>query len=226
MGKIQWNFTTWKIRFCSHPSMVDTTDTDYKHAKWVCKDFKREKLREKQDLYVQSDTLLLANIFHHFQSICLQKYEVESAHFLTASRSLWKAALKNSKVRLDLLTDIDIVLLVEKSIRRGICHAIHRCVKTNNKYMKDYDKNKESSYLKHCNINDLYGQWAMSEKLHVNNFKWVKGISESGETFIKSYNEEIHEGYFLKFNIKYLENLHNLHNDLFFYLKEWKLEVF
>ena len=61
------------------------------------------------------------------------------------------------KVKLDLLTDTDMLLMVEKEIRGGICHAIHRYEKANNKYMKDYDKNKESSYLKYCDANYLYG---------------------------------------------------------------------
>ena len=58
--------------------------------------------------------------------------------------------------------------MVEKSIKGGICNTIHRCAKANNKYMKDYDKTKESSYLKYCNVNNLDG-WVMSQKLSVNN---------------------------------------------------------
>ena len=147
MGKIQWNFTTWKIRFCSHPNMVVITDADYKHAKWVCKDFKRKNLRENQVLHVQSDTVLL-HYLENFQSMCLWKYEVEPAHFLTASRASWQAALKNAKVRLDLLTDIDIVLLVEKSISGGICHAIHQCVKAITNTWKIITKIKNCHILK------------------------------------------------------------------------------
>ena len=75
------------------------------------------------------------------------------------------------------------ILLVEKGIRGGICHAIHRYAKANNKYMKDYDKNKESSYLKYWDVNNLYG-WAMSQKLPVNKFKWIKDSSQFNEDFI------------------------------------------
>ena len=72
--------------------------------------------------------------------------------------------------------------MVEKGIRGGICHAIHQYVKANNKYMKDYDKNKESSYLKHWDANTLYG-WAMSQKLPVNNFEWIEDTSKFNEAF-------------------------------------------
>ena len=79
--------------------------------------------------------------------------------------------------------------------------------------MKDYDKNKKRSYLKYWDINNLYG-WAMSQKLHGIDFKWVEDISKLNESFIKSSNEESDEGYFLEVDIKYPENIHELHNDL------------
>ena len=107
------------------------------------------------------------------------------------------------------------LLMVEKDIRGGICNAIHRYAKANNKYMKDYDKNKESSYLNYWDVNNLYG-WAMSQKLPVNNFEWIKDTSQFNEDFIKNYNEESDEGYFLEVDIQYPEKLHELHNDLLF----------
>ena len=76
-------------------------------------------------------------------------------HFLTVPELAWQAALKMTKGKLELLTDIDILLMVEKGFRGGICHATHQYVKANNKYIKDYDKNKESSYLKDCDVNNL-----------------------------------------------------------------------
>ena len=81
------------------------------------------------------------------------------------------------------------LLIVEKEIRGGICHAIHRYAKANNKYMKDYDKNKESSYLKYWDVNNLH-DWAMSQRVPLNNFEWVEDTSSINEDFIKNYNEE------------------------------------
>ena len=80
------------------------------------------------------------------------------------------SSFKKTKVKLDLLTDIDMLLMVEKGIRGGICHSIYRNAKANNKYMKDYDKNKESSYIQYWGVNNLYG-WAIWQNLQVNNFE-------------------------------------------------------
>ena len=92
-----------------------------------------------------------------------------------------------TEVKLELLSDIDdMLLMVENGIRGGICHAIHRYAKANNTYIKDYDKNKELSYLKYWDVNNLYG-WAMSQKLPVNNFKWIEDTSQFNENFINIY---------------------------------------
>ena len=86
------------------------------------------------------------------------------------------------------------LLIVEKGIRGGICHAIHRYTKANNKYMKDYDKTKDSSYLKSWDVNNLY-RWAMPQKLPINGFKWVEKTSQFNNGFIKNYNEDSDIGY-------------------------------
>ena len=107
------------------------------------------------------------------------------------------------------------LLIVEKSIRGGISHSIYWYAKANNKFKKDYDKNKESSSLQYCNVNNLYG-WAMLQKLSVNNFKCIKDTSQFNENFMKDYNEESNEGYFLEVDVQYVEKLCGLHNDLAF----------
>ena len=115
------------------------------------------------------------------------------------------------------------LLMVERGIRGGICHAIHRYAKANNKYMKDYDKNKESPYLKYWNANSLYG-WAMSQKLPVNKFEWLKDTSQFNEDFIKNYNEESDEGYLLEVDFQCPEKIHELYNDLPFLPEKMKIE--
>ena len=123
------------------------------------------------------------------------------------------SSFKKTKLKLELLTDIGMLLMVEKRIRGGIRHGIHRYAKANSKYMKDYDKNKESSYLKYWDVNNLYG-WAMSQKLPVNKFEWDEDTSQFNEDVIKIYNEENDEGYFLEVDVQYTKNLHKFHNDL------------
>ena len=110
------------------------------------------------------------------------------------------------------------LLTVEKGIRGGICHSIYRYVKANNKYNKDYGKNEESSYIQYWDVNNLYG-WAMSQKLPVNKFDWIKDTSQFNDDFIKSYNEGSDEGYVeLMFNI--LKNYTNFIMIYHFYQKE------
>ena len=132
--------------------------------------------------------------------MCLKIYELDPGHFLTAPGLAWQTALKKTKVKLDLLTDTDMLLMVEKGIRQGICHSIYQHAEANNKYMKDYDTNKELSYLQYWDVNDLYG-WAMSQKLPVNNFEWIENNSQFNEGLIESYNEESDEGYILEADV-------------------------
>ena len=113
--------------------------------------------------------------------------------------------------------------MLKKCIRGGICHATHQYAKANSKYMKYYDKNKESSYLKYWDVNNLYG-WTMS--LPVNKSEWIEDTYQFNEDFIKNYNEESNEGYFLQADIQYPEKVHELHNDLQFLPEKMKFEKF
>ena len=115
------------------------------------------------------------------------------------------------------------LLMVEKGIIGAMCHAIHQHAKANNKNVKDYDKNKDSSCLQYLDVNNLYG-WAMSQKLPVNNFNLIEDTSQFNEYFIKNYNEKSDKGCFLEFDVQYLKILHGFHNDLPYYEKELKLK--
>ena len=117
--------------------MEDITDADYKHSKRVCKDSEIKRFGQYHDLYLKSDTLFFVDFFQNFR----KNYHLNPQKFLSAPQLAWKAISKESKVKLELLTDIDILLIVEKRIRGERCHAIHRYAKANNKYMKYQDKN-------------------------------------------------------------------------------------
>ena len=128
---------------------------------------------------------------------CIEIYELDPAHFSSAPRLAWQACFKKTGVKLELLTDIYMLLMVEKRIRGRICHAIHKYAKANNKYMKNFDKNIESSYLMYLNANTLYG-WGMSQKLFANGFKWEKNVSKFDEDFIKILMKIVIKDIFLK----------------------------
>ena len=123
--------------------MEDITRVHHRHAKRVFKNLSNKNLRDYHDFYIQSDTLLLADVFKNFRNMCIKVYDLDPAHFLSAPRLAWQACLRKTEVKLELLTDVDTLLMVEKGIRGGISHAMHRYAKTNNKYMKDDNKDEE-----------------------------------------------------------------------------------
>ena len=122
-------------------------------------------------MYVWSDILLLNNAFENVKKKCFKICELDPVNLLSAPGLAWQVALKKTKVKLDLLIYTYMLLMVEKGIRGGICYSIYWCAKANRKYMKDYDENKEPSYIQHWDVNNLYG-WAVPQKLLLNNFEW------------------------------------------------------
>ena len=132
-----------KEAFYSSLNMEDITSADHSHAKRVLKNLNNKNLGHYDDLYVQSDTLLLADVFENFRNKCIEIHELDPAHFLYAPGLALQACLKKPEVKLELLTNIDMLLMIEKGIKGGIRHVIHRYAKANNRYMKNYDKNKK-----------------------------------------------------------------------------------
>ena len=125
-----------KKDFYSNLNLENISDEDYAHAQKVWDVFKIKNLGEYHDLYVKSDTLLLADVFENFRNMCLNIYELDPVYFVSAPGLAWQACLKKTKVQLELLTDYDIILMTEKGIRGEICQASHRHVKANNPYRK------------------------------------------------------------------------------------------
>ena len=216
-----------KKDFYSNLNLEDINDIDYRHANNIFKRFELENLGQYRDLYVQSDTLLLGDVFENFRDMCIKEYELDPAHCLSLQGLAWQACLKKTNIELELLTDHDMLLMVEEGVRGGICHSIHRYAKASNKYMKNYNNNEESSYIQYLEANNLYG-WAMSKKLPVNGFKWIDNNETAGpvinEEFIKNYNENDNKGYIFEVDVKYLKRLHELHSDLPFLPEKMKID--
>ena len=142
--------------FHSELNLENIIDKDYDHVNKVWEAFEIKNVGEHHHLYVQCNTFLLADVFGNFRNKCIEIYELDPVHFLSAPGLQWQACLKKTKIELELLTDIDMLLMVEKGTRGGICQAIHRYAKANNKCMKNYDKDIISSYLMYLDANNLY----------------------------------------------------------------------
>ena len=221
-GKFDETTIPPKEAFYSKLNLKGITDEDYPHAQKVWEAFGIKNRGEYHDLYAQSDTLLLADVFENFRNMCLEIYELDPVYFVSAPGLAWQPCLKKTKVKLELLTDYGMLLMVEKRIRGGICQAMHRYAKANNKYINKYDKKIDSSYIEYLDANNLYG-WAMSQKLQVDGFELVKNLSKFNEDFIKEYDENSDKGYFLEVDVEYLKTLFNSHKDLPF-LPEKKIK--
>ena len=148
------------------------SDEVYQHAIKVWDTFNCKTLKDYHDLYLKSDVLLLADVFENFRKTCLKHYKLDPCHYYTAPGLAWDACLKETNQNLELLKHNDMLMTFERGIRGGITHISKRYAEANNKYMKDYNRDKPSSYVQYLDANNLYG-WAMSQKLPTHGFKWV-----------------------------------------------------
>ena len=193
-----------KEAFYSRLNDGGISDEDYAHAQKVWKTFKMEYFKDYHELYNKVDVLLLADVFENFRNICLKNYELDPAHYYTAPGLAWDAALKVTDVNLELLSDIDMLLMVEKGIRGGVSMVSNRYGKANNKYMGDkFNSNEPSKYIQYLDANNLYG-WAMSKPLPTHGFKWMK----TSELNVWEKTPCI-----LEVDLEYPKELHDLHND-------------
>ena len=198
--------------FYSKLSGRGITKTDYKHVWNVWNTFNMKNLKDYHELYNISDVLLLADVFENFRDLCLKIYKLDPVYYFTAPGLAWDACLKMTNIQLELLSDVNMLLMFEKGIRGGISIISNRYGEANNKYMKDYNKNKDSKYLMYLDANNLYG-CAMSEKLPTHGFKWLT----SGE-MENLFNNQIVQVWekipcILEVDLEYPEKLHDSHND-------------
>ena len=133
-----------KEDFYSKLNLEGISDEDYAHAQKLWNVFEIKSRGEYHDLYVQSDISFLADVFENFRNKCLETYELDPIYFVSAPGLAWQACLKNTEVKLELITDYDVILMIEKGIRGGICQTTHMYAKANNIYIKNYDKNNET----------------------------------------------------------------------------------
>ena len=117
--------------FYRNLNLENISDEDYAHAQKVWEVFGMKILGEYHNLYAQSDTLLLPDVFENFRNKCIEIYELDPLYFVSAPGLAWQACLKRTGVKLELIIDYDMLLMIEKRIRGGICQARHRYAKAN-----------------------------------------------------------------------------------------------
>ncbi|XP_072023229.1 uncharacterized protein [Amphiura filiformis] len=201
LEKLQETSLPPKDTFYSKLNEEHISDEDYEHAQKVWDTFGMKTMREYHDLYLESDVLLLADVFESFRKVCLKNYQLDPCWYYTAPGLSYDAMLKKTGIKLDLLTDIDMALMIEKGIRGGISMISTRYSEANNKYMgSDYDPSKPSKYIQYLDANNLYG----CQPLPTGDFEWMTPKQ------LDSWDEI---PCILEVALEYPKKLHDLHND-------------
>ncbi|XP_071153082.1 uncharacterized protein [Mytilus edulis] len=188
------------------------SDEDYQFAQTVWDKLKVKTLGEYSDVYLKMDVALLADVFEKFRDISLHDYDLDPCHYFTTPGFSWSAMLKKTGIVLDLITDIDMMLFVEKGIRGGVSSIFHRYAKANNPYLFDtYEPTEPTSYLSYLDANNLYG-WSMSQCLPYGHFNWLTE-EEKIKLDITKLKADGSDGYIFEVDLEYPTSLHSSHSD-------------
>ena len=191
-----------KKSFYSKLTGEGISNEDYQHGQTVWKELKIKTMKDYLELYNKTDVLLLADVFENFRATCLENYKLDPAHYFKTPGLTWDAALKVTGINLELLSDIDMLLMIEKGIRGGVSMISNRYSKANNKYM-EFNPSEPSKYIQYLDANNLYGG-AMSMKLPTHGFKWMND---------KELRVWRKFPCILEVDLEYPNHLHDLHND-------------
>ena len=171
-GKFFEDKLTEKCEFFSSLKDRCISEKDYFKAINVWNVLKMNTMGDYHDRYLKADVLLLADVFEKYIKTCLDYYGLDPCHYFSSAGLSWDTMLKVTGIKLDLISDTDMHLFIEKVMRGGISYISKRYSKANNKYMKCYDSNEESKFIMYFDANNLYG-WAMSQYLPYSEFKWL-----------------------------------------------------
>ena len=182
---------------------------DYKKALRVWNVFNIKNMGEYHDLYLETDVMLLSDVFLAFRNTAIRDYNLDPCNqYITLPHFSWDAMLYKTKTKLEKLTDINMYLMCERGIRGGISMISNRYAKANNKYMTDYNKDIETSYIQYLDANNLYGG-SMSEKLPYGKFHWVT----PEDIDLTTYDSNGVNGVIVEVDLEYPQELHDEHND-------------
>ena len=198
-----------KEKFYSSLSGKGIPNEEYAHAQEVCSTFGCRTMGDYHDLYVATDVLLLADVFENFRKVCQDKYGLDPAHYYSAPGLSWDALLKKTGVVLELLTDLDMHLFIERGMRGGISMVGKRYAKANNPLVKGYNPAEPTNYITYLDANNLYG-WAMSLPLPKSGFHWKRVMPTEEQIMKMKWN--VKKGWILEVDLEYPEELHDAHN--------------
>lgn len=185
--------------------------SDYERATNVWSLFKCQNLMDYTKIYLLSDVLILTDFFEAFRNVSLNIYNLDPTHYITAPSLSWDSMLKKSKIKLELLTDIDMINFFKKSIRGGICHCSVRKAEANNQFIPNFNPLKENSYIMYLDATNLYGH-SMSQYLPVGDFSWLTD-HEINNLDVMSIPHDSEYGYVVEIDIIYPTKLHDKHNE-------------
>lgn len=198
--------------FYSSLSNENISEEDYEHACLVWKEFNIDNLGEYTDLYLKTDVLLLTDIFEKFRETCKINYSLDPAFYLTAPSLSFDAMLLKTGVELELITDFNMLSMIQNGIRGGVCLCSHRHAKANNKYVPDYEPSQPDSYVIYIDCNNLYG-YSMYQSLPLSNFRFLDQ-REIDVLDITQVDNNAKYGFILEVDLIYPKDLHIEHNDL------------
>ena len=183
---------------------------EYDRAQTIWKAFNIQNMKEYHDLYLATDTILLADVFEFFRQVSFKNYGLDPAHYYTTPGLSLAACLKTTEARIELFTHPRQLQLVERGIRGGISTICNRFSCANNPYVEGYDPSQPTKYIMYLDANNLYG-YAMSEPLPVGNMKFLSE-EEILKFNLSAIPENSDEGFILDVDLRYPAELHDLHN--------------
>ena len=205
-------------KFDSNLQLSNIHVKEYNHAKKALDIFNIKNMGHYHDLYVQADTAQLSDVFENFRSLCFKEYQLDPAYYVSTPSLAFDAMLKITNAKTELFTDTDMVLMTEKGIRGGLTQVIRKSAVANNKYLPNYDKTKDRTYLEYLDANNLYG-YAMNKKLPLYGYEW-DDVSIFTDDFVKNYDDNSDKGYLLEVDIEYPKELHSAMRIYPFYQKK------
>ena len=205
MNKFNENKLPPKKDFKSTLKIEEISDEEYEHAQNVFNHFEMKDLLDYTNLYVTTDVLILADIFEQFRDSCIRHYELDPAHFYTAPGLSFQAALKMTKVEMELLTDVNMHLFIEAGIRGGVVMISKRYAKAHTAESSQYDHHPSwhpSRSLIYLDAKNLYG-WAMSQCLLIGKFEWVHEdeLSNFTSEYIQQLEKNSDTGYIFEVDL-------------------------